>query len=336
MKNLKKPNSVKIFFIAIFFVLSAYFMLIRSELYESKTALIVRDMNSASSSSVGVSLFTKANTTQLQDSQVVREYLLSLELFELLDEKFHLTKHYKSDELDIVQRVQWYHHKEDVLEFYRSRLLINYDELSGILHIAFSHTDPKKAQEVLAFMVKQVEYELNEFNRRKAKKQITFIEKEYKENKQKMEASSLKLEEYQNEHLILDPTAIATSSNRIIAEMEAELIKKKIEYSTKKDYLNDDNYEVINLKNEIKEIELSLLNSKKSLTGDNKNRLNKVLFEYEKLKIQFDFDTEVYKNILLQLETLRIDALKEAKTLSVVSKPNLQMDMRIQIKQMLL
>jgi capsule polysaccharide export protein KpsE/RkpR len=172
-------------------------------------------------------------------------------------------------------------------------------------------------------MVKQVEYELNEFNRRKAKKQITFIEKEYKENKQKMEASSLKLEEYQNEHLILDPTAIATSSNKIIAEMEAELIKKKIEYSTKKDYLNDDNYEVINLKNEIKEIELSLLNSKKSLTGDNKNRLNKVLFEYEKLKIQFDFDTEVYKNILLQLETLRIDALKEAKTLSVVSKPNL-------------
>lgn len=36
-----------------------------------------------------------------------------------------------------------------------------------------------------------------------------------------------------------------------------------------------------------------------------------------------EFDTEVYKNSLIQLETAKIDALKEAKTLSVVSRPNL-------------
>ena len=39
--------------------------------------------------------------------------------------------------------------------------------------------------------------------------------------------------------------------------------------------------------------------------------------------MQAEFDIEVYKNSLLQLETTKIDVLKEAKTLSVVSKPNL-------------
>ncbi|RUA00706.1 MAG: hypothetical protein DSY88_10440 [Candidatus Poseidoniales archaeon] len=49
----------------------------------------------------------------------------------------------------------------------------------------------------------------------------------------------------------------------------------------------------------------------------------RVLLEYEKLKMQLEFDTEVYKNALIQLETTKLDVLKEAKTLSTVSKPNL-------------
>ncbi|MDQ1268598.1 MAG: capsular polysaccharide transport system permease protein, partial [Campylobacterota bacterium] len=47
------------------------------------------------------------------------------------------------------------------------------------------------------------------------------------------------------------------------------------------------------------------------------------MFEYEKLKLQLEFDTEVYKNALLQLETTKLDVSKEAKMLSIISKPNL-------------
>ena len=54
-----------------------------------------------------------------------------------------------------------------------------------------------------------------------------------------------------------------------------------------------------------------------------KSIFGKVLFEYEKLKMQLEFDKEVYTNALVQLETIKLDALKAAKTLSVVSKPNL-------------
>ena len=66
-----------------------------------------------------------------------------------------------------------------------------------------------------------------------------------------------------------------------------------------------------------------MLNKQKGLAGKGETRLNKVLFEYERLKMQLEFDTQVYTNALVQLETIKLDALKEAKTLSVVSKPNL-------------
>jgi len=62
---------------------------------------------------------------------------------------------------------------------------------------------------------------------------------------------------------------------------------------------------------------------RKNLTGSQKNRLNKIVFEYEQLKMQFEFAKEVYKNALLQLETTKIEVAKNDKTLSVVNKPNL-------------
>lgn len=321
---MKKKLNSRVVFSVIFVLLSLYFLVIKSELYESKTTLMVRDLSSSSpASSLGLSLLGVGSSSQLQDSMVVQEYLMSLDTFLLLDKEFKLAEHYKSDKLDFVERLASDATMEKTLEFYQKRLLINYDETSGLLHLAYAHTDPKVAKEILEFMVSSVEHELNEFNRRKAKKQLTFIEIEYDKNKQRMDKSSEILEEYQNRHLLLDPTNKASSSSAIIANLEATLTQKRIEYKTKSSYLNSDNYEIAQLKTEIDEIANSLADAKKGLTGKSEGRLNKILFEYERLKMQVEFDIEVYKNTLLQLETTKIDVLKEAKTLSVVSKPNL-------------
>ncbi|MEA3371035.1 MAG: hypothetical protein U9Q40_06810 [Campylobacterota bacterium] len=314
----------RLFFIMLFVFASTYTLFLKAELYESKTALMVRDLSASSpTANLGLTILGAGSSSQLQDSMVVQEYLYSLDMFLLLDKEFGLIKHYKSDELDFVERLSSDATMEKTLEFYQNRLLINYDEVSAILHLAYSHTNPKTAQEILQFMVNRVEYELNEFNRRKAKKQLKFIEIEHDKNKKKMDESSAILEAYQNNQLLLDPANKASSSSAIIANLEATLTQKRIEYKTKSSYLNADNYEVISLKTEIKEIEKSLANAKRGLTGTSKDRLNKILFEYEKLKMQLEFDTEVYKNALIQLETTKLDVLKEAKTLSIVSKPNL-------------
>ena len=321
---MKKILNSRLIFIAIFIVLTLYFLIIKSVLYESKTTLMVRDLSQSSpTASLGLSILGAGPSSQLQDSKVVEEYLLSLDIFLLLDKEYELIKHYRSDKLDLIERLSAHSNMEENLKFYQNRLLINYDESSGLLHLSYRHTDPKIAQEILLHMIKSVEFALNEFNRRKAIKQLKFIEIEHDKNKIKVNKSSAILEDYQNKQLLLDPSIKAHSSSAIISNLEAMLTQKQIEFKTKSTYLNTDNYEVITLKTEIKEIKNSLIKAKKGLTGDSKNRLNKILFEYEKLKMQLAFDTEVYKNALIQLETIKLDALKEAKTLSVVSKPNL-------------
>jgi capsular polysaccharide transport system permease protein len=315
---------VRLVFLLIFLLLNGYYLFIKSELYESSTALIVRNMGTPSpASSLGLSLLGMGNSSQLKDSMIVQEYLKSLDMYKQVDKKFALTKHYESNAIDFIERLSKNATQEQILAMYNKHLIIYYDETSGILHISFLHVDPKKAKEILEFLVKRVDYQINEFNRRKAEKQLKFVESEFKKAKEKLDEASLKLEAYQNKHLLLDPTAEATSKSAIISELEAKLAQKKLEYATKRRYLNSKNFELISLRNDIREIKRSIARAKSKLTGKDKDRLNKVVFAYQQLKMQLEFATEVYKNALLQLETTKIEVAKNDKTLSIVSKPNL-------------
>ena len=316
-------NIIKGLFLLLFIATSAYYLLIKSELYESKSALMVRDISTApTGDSLGLSLLGMGSSSQLQDSMVVEEYLLSLDVFYTLDQQFQLIKHFKSEKLDIIERLSEDATMEEVLEFYRKRLKIVYDESSGILHVAYAHTDPATAKAILEFLIERVEEQINEFNRRKARKQLKFIRSQYVKAKEKMDTSATQLENYQNDHELLDPTTTAASSSAIIANLEAQLTEKKTELSSMRGYLNENNYEIIKIKGEIRSIKRSIKEKKKSLSGTKDQSLNKELFAYERLKMAYEFDIEVYKNLLIQLETAKIDAAKSAKTLSVVSAPN--------------
>jgi capsular polysaccharide transport system permease protein len=323
-EKIKKLSKMQLTFFGVFFILSFYYLLLKSELYESKTALLVKDFGvSQQASSLGLSLLGMGSSSQLQDSKIVEEYLKSLDIYTRLDAKFGLSAHYKSDALDFWQRRSEDATQEELVAFYNTRLVVHYDEISGILHIAFAHVEPQKAKEILEFLVLEVEAHINELNRINAKKQLDFIEQEYAKAKVKMDTSSKFLEEYQNKNLLLDPSAQASATTGVIASLEATLTQKNLEYATMKSYLNEDSYELRALKNEIGEIQKSIAKQKKELSGTSDERLNKVLFEYEKLKMQLEFDTEVYKNALLQLETTKLDVSKNAKTLSIISKPNM-------------
>ncbi len=314
----------RIIFVILLLTTLFYTLVIKSELYESQTKLIVKDMQSNTpADSLGLSLLGMGASSQLQDSKIVESYLKSLDIYKNLDNIFHLTQHYKSTDLDLLSRLSNNAKEEEILQFYNKHLYVLYDETSGILTIRFTHTDKHTAQRVLTFLVKKVEEKINTFNRKKAKKELKFVRLNFEKAKQKMNASSAKLEAYQNTHLLLDPKAEASSSNTMIAELESSLLQKKIKYSTMSSYLKENTYELKTLKKEIEGITQAINKEKEKLTGTTGNTLNKELIEYESIKLQLGFDTEVYKNALIQLESTKLDVLKEAKTLSILSKPNL-------------
>ncbi len=168
----------------------------------------------------------------MQDSKLMEKYIYSSEMFGMVDREFNLTKHYMSRDLDFLQRKYSFSQPDSFYNLYQNRLEVNYDELSASLDIAFLHTSPKKAKEILKFIIKESEKKINLFNKENGKELLKFLREQVKKNRDILFKSIEKLLEYQNKHKMIDPSIDIKSKSRIIArDQEKQIIQKEIEYS---------------------------------------------------------------------------------------------------------
>jgi len=315
-----KLNLLQLFFLSLFLVFSFYILFVKSELYQSDSNIVIKDLSNKSAS-FGNFSFLLPSTSSTQDVYVIQTYLESFDELNKLDKKFHLKKHYSSDEVDIIDRLKPWSTKEDFLKLYLKRLIYIYDQTTGIVTLGFLHTNPKIAYKIVNQLIKDANEQLNKYNKIIAQKQLKFVEKQVEENKKALDKSIKKLEEFQNSHIILDPTQTAEAQFTLLSNLEATLIEKKAKLNELSQYMNDKSFEIIRLKNEIKNLEKTIQKIKKALANPKKKALNIYIFEFERLKGMVELNKELYKQSLLQLEQLKAEINKNSKTLLEITKP---------------
>ena len=317
---MKKLNTKQTIFLTLFIIGSIYILFLKSELYESNTNVVIKDLNNKTN--IGnFSLLLPANSNT-QDVYTIQTYLESFDELTKLNKKFHLLEHYKSNQVDIIARLKKWNTKEDFLKLYQKRLQVIFDTTTGIMNIAFLHTNPKIAYEIVQQLINDANNKINEDNKLIAEKQLKFITKQVEKNKIALDKSIKKLEIFQNTHSILDPKQTAQSQFTLMSSLKAELLQKKAKLNQLRQYMNEKNFEIIRLKNDIKQLKRTLYKIKKELASKhNKKSLNLYIFEFERLKNMVELNTELYKQSLLQLEQIKTDINKNSKMLLVLTKP---------------
>ncbi|MGA6924065.1 MAG: hypothetical protein WBY88_00210, partial [Desulfosarcina sp.] len=188
---------------------------------------------------------------------------------------------------------------------------------------AFESTDPQMALSILQYMLESGESFLNELNRQRAEKKIAFASSQLERNKAKLDAAIEVLEKFQNQHRLIDPSADMAVKNSIIANLEASIVEKTAAYNQLVSYMSPDTIDALKMQKYIDELKSALEKTKSKLSGADPTRLNDLMFDYQKLKNDVDFSTEVYKKTLVQYEVLRIETLQESKIFEVVAAPTL-------------
>jgi capsular polysaccharide transport system permease protein len=128
---------------------------------------------------------------------------------------------------------------------------------------------------------------------------------------------------FQNQHKMIDPSADMAIKNEIIGNLEASIVQKTAEYNQLISYMSRDTIDAMQLEMQITELKAALNKTKAELSGSDATRLNDLMFNYQKLKSDVDFATEVYKKTLVECEVLRIEAVQESKIFEVVAMPTL-------------
>jgi len=310
-------------FLVPFLSLSYYVYFIQTELYQSSTTILIKDLKSPAMPSNMLTALMPNSTSNMQDSKLIEKYIYSMEMFNKIDKKFGLKKHYMSQELDLLQRKYSFSSSRDFLELYKNRLIVNYDVTSNTLDISFLHTSAKIAKEILEFIISEAEKKLNVYSKENGNELLNFIKSQEVQNKKTLFDSIEALLAYQNKHKMIDPSMDIKSKSRILAGLEKQVIQKEIEYTNLKQYMNKNSVELRTLKAQTKSLKKKLNDIKNQLSGSSKKELNENLFEFERLKSDVEFNKERYKQTLIQLDMAMIQATQNDKNFIIITKPTL-------------
>ncbi len=324
---------IRLIFIILFISFSIYIAFIESERYESTSITQLKDLGNKQKMSLSEVLLGQGSST-LQDSKVLELYIRSHEMYDYLDQIYHLSKYYSSDDLDFAQRLYpdamlplWKKSKANLLKKYNEDLIVIFDDPSGTLQLSFIHTEPQKAQQILQSIIKHAEEIINAFARENAKIALQFIEKQRREKRKLFIEAIKKLIAYQNKHHTIDPSVDVERKIAILGELETELVKNEVEYATKLKTFNPNSREVKMLSENIHNVKRSIARVKKELLGNgNTEELNANVFEFELLKSDMEFAKEVYRQTLINQEEIKIEVAQKAKHLVIIAKPTLPDD----------
>jgi capsular polysaccharide transport system permease protein len=321
---------LKLFFITLFILISVYIVTIETERYESNSIALLKDLSKKQKVNLGDLLLGQGSGT-MQDSKVLELYIRSHEMFNYIDKKFHLREHYTSDELDFAQRLYpdaqiplYRANEKNLLAKYNENLLVVYDDPSGTLKLTFIHTDPKIAHEILQSILSHAEEVINQFSKENAEVALKFIETQRKEKRKAFIESIRKLIAYQNKHHTIDPTLDVERKIAILTDLETELVKNEVEYTTKLKTWNPNGREMQMLKETIRNIKRSIERVKHELSGKSEadgKELNANVFDFELLKSDMEFSKEVYRQTLINQEEVKIEVAQKSKHLVIVAKP---------------
>lgn len=300
-----------------------YILFVQTQLYESASTVLIKDLKPTASSSNFLAALMPNSSSNLQDSKLIEKFIYSAEMFHKVDQHFGLRQHYQSEALDPLERKYTFSSLEDFIKLYQKRLLVTYDELSRTLDIDFLHTDAKQARAILEYIVQQAEEKLNMYDKENGSELLNFIKKQEQQNKKILLQAIETLLTYQNRHRTIDPSLDIKAKSAILSSLESKVIQKELEYANLKQYMSANSIELRTLKGEIESLKMKLNEIRSQLSGTNKGELNENLFEFETLKSDVEFAKERYKQTLIQLDMAMIQATQNAKNFIIITQPTL-------------
>ncbi|MDR3178229.1 MAG: capsule biosynthesis protein [Campylobacteraceae bacterium] len=299
-----------------------YYLFFAADRYVSESIISVKRVGESSSSAVGLAAIVGISTSSKEDTLYLREYIHSLDMLKILEKEINLREIYAATKLDFLYRFYGFLPQEDFLEYYKNRVMIVYDDMSGLLKIDVEAFEPEDAQAISTLILKNSEIFVNELSHAMSRKQLQFAEEELKKSEKKFSAAKDALLAFQNRYGIFNPIEQAQSQANLALQFEAELAKKEAELTALSSYIQDNAPQILTLKSEIAAIKEQIKKESGRVAAKSNDSTNILASEYQTLTIEAEFAQELYKLSLAAVEQARLESVKQIKHLSIVQQPS--------------
>ncbi|MFG6449725.1 capsular biosynthesis protein [Roseateles sp. BYS180W] len=327
LKFLKRSRSALLVLVLPLLVVLIYNLGMARDRFTSESVVTIKQAAHFGGERSGMAAMLMPGVSPLlrEDVLYLRTFIHSQGLLGTLDRELKLREHFSSSMRDPLHYLPTSASREDFLEFYRKRVEIVLDDISGLLTLRTQGFEPEYARRLNATILRECEAFVNRMSQNLAAEQLRFTDAEVGKTTARLEDAQARLVQFQAQHRVLDAAAQASAAGAITNELQAQLSKLEAEHKTLLGYLHPSAHQVQALQNQIAAIKSQLQSEQNRGTqaADASKKLGAIALQFEQLKQQVGLAQESHKAALAAAEAMRLEATRKLKSLVVVEAPTL-------------
>jgi capsular polysaccharide transport system permease protein len=302
-----------------------YMAFIAAPRYVSESRVSVRLATVSPTVVPGVISMTGSPTPlSYEDTLYLMEYIQSMSMLEKLDAKLSLRKHYESPRIDFLGKL-WAGTSKEWFQFYfQNRVLMVFDDQSGLLTIDAQAFDQKTALSLQKAILELSEQWVNDYSWRIARDQIAFAQRLTDESNKRLQQAKVSVGDFQAKYHLLDPVSQSAAASSLTASLQATLANQESALNGLMAYMQSDSGQIQTLRGQIAATREQLNAERMRATvGSTNERLSQLNIEYSNLLLDETLAYNNYVNAAAALEAARIDASRKLKSLAVIEDATL-------------
>lgn len=302
-----------------------YYGMFAIDRYVSSAQVVVRQDGGNQGAAVPglATLLTGTNPASREETLYLREYIVSMDMMLLLEERLHWIEQYAAQRRDMFFWLDKDAEREDLLKYYQRMVSAHYDETTGLLRVEVQAFTPELSEQMLRTILQASEHFVNEVSHSIAREQMAFARSELETVRSNYAERKTELLDFQYDNKVLDGGNTAQSRATIIADLEGQYTKEQAVLTEMLFKLRADSPQVRQQKQKVNAITQQLAKEKRLLVSSpNGTQLNVVASRYQQLTLDAGIAEESYKTAVAALDNARIEASKKIRTLVTVVSPN--------------
>lgn len=308
-------------------VAGLYFGLIASDRYESEMQFSLRNFKTSMPAAF-MSLTGLPTGNLMQEAKVVESYVHSRALVDHLMQRLDLFAKFNGPDIDYLSRFPADDPIEDFMEYWRERVGVHVETLSGIVTVTVQAFSAQDAQEINSLILEAVDQLLNELSARARADLLQFNRQDLDQAQERLKALSEDLAALRNSTGLLDPELYAKSLSAVATELEVRLSDMRVRQRAALGSMNADTPQMRFLARQIETLEgeIARLRQEIASPGSTGETLSTTKALFDRYVLDQEIARKQYTQASLEYERARLDADRRQVYTAVVMQPTLPED----------
>jgi capsular polysaccharide transport system permease protein len=301
-----------------------YFGFWASDVYVSESRFVVRNRERAPVPSIGNLLQGAGLAGGRDESQSVREYILSRDAARALEEKIGLKKSYASKGVDLFSRfagIDGDDSFEAFHEYYQRKVDARADSNSSIVTLTLRAYTPQDALAGNRTLLDESEALVNRLNDRSRRDLIRYAEAEVAKAEARARAAATAMSAYRNQNSVVDPERQAGVQLQQVAKLQDELIATSTQLAQLQAF-TPANPQIETLRARVRTLQGEIAKETSRVAGGPTSLANKAA-QFQHFAIESEIATKQLASALAGLEVARNEALRQQVYVERIAEPSL-------------